>query len=86
MSNTGLSDALDRATSSPARGFVDLHDVLAELKVRHPGGTHVAVAVDGSSMSDRAAQVAGWCLEVSRRACPEATSRHDMKISSQFDS
>ena len=60
MSGTNLSDP----GQLPApKGFIDLHDVLRELKVRHPGGTHVAVAVDGSSMSDRAAQVAGSCLE-----------------------
>ena len=39
--------------------FVDLHEVLAELNRRHAGGNNVAVAVDGSQMSDRAAQVAG---------------------------
>lgn len=51
--------------------FVDLHEVLAELSRRHAGGNNIAVAVDGSQMSDRAAQVAGESVYVT---CSKATS------------
>jgi len=54
-----MAAVLDRSPPPSISAHLDLHEVLRELKVRHPGGTHVAVAVDGSTISDRAAQIAG---------------------------
>lgn len=65
--------ALDRSPSIPTSiGYVDLHEVLRELRIRHPTGTHIAAAVDGSEMSDRAAQIAGQSSQskVSRNRVP----------------
>ncbi|GAX72774.1 hypothetical protein CEUSTIGMA_g230.t1 [Chlamydomonas eustigma] len=48
-------------------GFIDLHDALSELKKRYVGGTHLAVAVDGSTISDKAAAVAARFVDTKRK-------------------
>lgn len=63
------------------KNFFDLQTAMEELKKRKIGGMHIAVAVDGSQISDRAAQVASELAELELSHSDSAILLHEPRSS-----